>query len=90
MSREDARTIWQAGVDAVRPEPLVEKAVWNEAAILAAPRVLVVGAGKAGPGMARGLESALAGRLDRVAGLVNVPEGMTADLKRIKLHAARP
>ena len=90
MSREDARTIWQAGVDAVRPEPLVEKAVWNEPAILSAPRVLVVGAGKAGPGMARGLECGLAGRIDRVEGLVNVPEGMTADLMRIKLHAARP
>jgi hydroxypyruvate reductase/glycerate 2-kinase len=90
MSRADAQAIWQAAVDAVRPAPLVDAAVREEAAIFAAPRVLVVGAGKAGPGMAWGLEAALADRLDRVSGLVNVPEGMTAPLGRIRLHAARP
>jgi hydroxypyruvate reductase/glycerate 2-kinase len=90
MSRADAQAIWQAAVDAVRPAPLVEAAVREEAAIFAAPRVIVVGAGKAGPGMAVGLETALAGRLERVEGLVNVPEGMTAPLRRVRLHAARP
>ena len=90
MSREHALAIWQSAVDAVRPAPLVEAAVRAEAAILAAPRVLVVGAGKAGPGMASGLEAALADRLERVEGLVNVPEGLTAPLKRVRLHAARP
>lgn len=90
MSREHALTIWTAAVDAVRPEPLVRAAAEVESAILDAPRVLVVGAGKAGPGMAAGLEAALADRLDRVEGLVNVPAGMTAPLKRIRLHAARP
>jgi hydroxypyruvate reductase/glycerate 2-kinase len=90
MSREHATAIWQAAVDAVRPEPLVRAAVESDRAIREAPRVIVVGAGKAGPGMAAGLEAALADRLDRVEGLVNVPAGMTADLKRIRLHAARP
>ena len=90
MSREQALAIWQAAVDAVRPEPLVEAALRNEDEIRAAPRILVVGAGKAGPGMALGLEAALADRLDRVEGLVNVPEGLTAPLKRVRLHAARP
>ncbi|MBA4063200.1 MAG: glycerate kinase [Isosphaera sp.] len=90
MSRERAVEIWRAAVDAVRPGPLVEAAVRGEAAVSAAPRVLVVGAGKAGPGMAAGLETALADRLDRVEGLVNVPAGMTADLRRVRLHAARP
>jgi hydroxypyruvate reductase/glycerate 2-kinase len=90
MSRAHARAIWQAAVDAVRPEPLVEQALRTEAAIRAAPRILVVGAGKAGPGMATGLEAALADRLDRVEGLVNVPEGMSAPLRRVRLHAARP
>jgi glycerate 2-kinase len=90
MSREHALAIWKAAVDAVRPEPLVEAAVRAEAAILAAPRILVVGAGKAGPGMAVGLEAALGDHLGRVEGLVNVPEGMTAPLKRVRLHAARP
>ncbi|MBX9622363.1 MAG: DUF4147 domain-containing protein, partial [Gemmataceae bacterium] len=54
------------------------------------PRVLVVGAGKAGAGMAAGLEAALADRLDRVDGLVNVPDGTQAPLKRVRLHPARP
>ena len=90
MSREHALAIWTAAVDAVRPEPLVRAAVEAERAILDAPRVLVVGAGKAGPGMAAGLEAALADRLDRVEGLVNVPAGMTAPLRRIRLHPARP
>ena len=90
MSREHALSIWKAAVDAVRPEPLVAAAVSADAAILAAPRVIVVGAGKAGPGMALGVEAALADRLNLVEGLVNVPEGMSAALKRIRLHAARP
>ena len=90
MSREHALAIWNAAVDAARPEPLVRAAVEAERAILDAPRVLVVGAGKAGAGMAAGLEAALADRLDRVEGLVNVPAGMSAPLKRIRLHAARP
>jgi glycerate 2-kinase len=90
MSREHALSIWKAAVDAVRPEPLVEAALRNEPAVRTAPRVLVVGAGKAGPGMAVGLERALADRLDRVEGLVNVPEGMTATLACVRLHPARP
>ena len=90
MSREHALQIWKAAVDAVRPAPLVMQAILAEESIRAAPRILVVGAGKAGPGMAVGLESALADRLDRVEGLVNVPAGMSADLKRIRLHTARP
>jgi len=90
MSREHALSIWQAAVDAVRPEPLVAAALQGEHDIRAAPRILVVGAGKAGAGMALGLEAALADRLDRVEGLVNVPEGSTAPLKRVRLHPARP
>lgn len=90
MSREHALAIWHAAVDAVRPEPLVEAAVRAEPAIREAARILVVGAGKAGPGMAAGLEAALADRLDHVEGLVNVPEGMTAPLRKVRLHAARP
>lgn len=90
MSRDHALAIWNAAVDAVRPEPLVRKAVEAERWLREAPRVIVVGAGKAGPGMAAGLEAALADRLDRVEGLLNVPAGMTAPLKRVRLHAARP
>ena len=90
MSREHALAIWRAAVDAVRPEPLVELALRREETIRSARRILVVGAGKAGPGMAAGLEAALADQLDRVEGLVNVPEGMTVPLNRLRLHSARP
>jgi glycerate 2-kinase len=90
MSRENAMRIWQGAIDAVQPEPLVQRAVEAEPAIRSAPRVIVVGAGKAGPGMAAGLEAALADRLERVEGLVNVPAGMSANLKRVRLHVARP
>jgi hydroxypyruvate reductase/glycerate 2-kinase len=89
MSREHALAIWQAAVDAVRPEPLVEAALSDRREIRSAPRILVVGAGKAGPGMARGLELALDDRLDRVEGLVSVPAGTTLPLDRIRLHTAR-
>jgi hydroxypyruvate reductase/glycerate 2-kinase len=40
--------------------------------------------------MAAGLEAALADRLDRVEGVVNVPEGSTRPLQRVRLRAARP
>jgi glycerate 2-kinase len=90
MSREHALAIWHAAVEVVRPEPLVRATLEAERTIRTAPRVIVVGAGKAGPGMAAGLEAAFTGRLDRVEGLLNVPAGMTAPLKRIRLHPARP
>ncbi len=90
MSREHAMSIWRAALDAVRPEPLVRAAIDAMAEIRDSPRILVVGAGKAGAGMATGVEAALADTLDKVEGLVNVPAGMFADLKRIRLHAARP
>ena len=89
-AREQAVAIWRAAVEAVRPEPLVAAAVARELDRLGPARILVVGAGKAGAGMAQGLEAALADHLDRVVGLVNVPAGMTAPVRRVRLHAARP
>ena len=93
--RQHAIDIWAAGVDAVRPRPLVVQAIrglpaGDRAAIDSAPRVLVVGCGKAGAEMAAGLEEALASRLDALHGLVNVPAGSNTELKRIRLNAARP
>ncbi|MFO0847783.1 MAG: DUF4147 domain-containing protein [Gemmataceae bacterium] len=93
--RADALAVWAAGVGAVRPESLVAGAIsafpddW-QTALTRAPRIIVVGGGKAGAGMAAGLEAALTEHLDRVVGLLNVPEGVTADLRRIELHPARP
>ncbi len=40
--------------------------------------------------MAAELEAALAGELDKVEGIVNVPEGTVRPLMKIRLHPARP
>jgi hydroxypyruvate reductase/glycerate 2-kinase len=93
--REHARSIWQAAVDAARPQPLIAAALADPAAPLRealhlARRVVVVGAGKAGAAMSAAVEEALADRLDRVTGLVNVPAGAVRRLRAIRLHAGRP
>jgi glycerate 2-kinase len=89
---EVARSIWWAAVAAADPVRAVAAALPNE--ILPAEgdsgRLLVVGGGKAGAGMAQGVENGLPSALDRIEGLVNVPEGATACLRRIRLHVARP
>src|SRR5439155_13464201 len=88
-----ARRIWQAAVDAVRPEDLIPRAVTEPAlaqALRDARRILVVGGGKAGAAMSAAVEQALADRLDRVEGVVNVPADAVRPLRRIRLHAARP
>jgi glycerate 2-kinase len=95
LLREHARAIWQAAVAAVDPFTLVREALAHPDGalrmLLAGPgRVLVVGAGKAGAAMAAGVEAALADRLDRVRGVVNVPANSVRPLKAIRLHAARP
>src|SRR5207244_3332725 len=78
-----------------QPKDLVYSALRDPALPLAtaveqAPRIVVVGAGKAGAAMAAGVETALDDRLSRVEGLVNIPAGMERELQRIRLHAARP
>lgn len=53
-----------------------------------------MGAGKAGAAMAAAVEAALANRLDRIEGIVNVPADAipshTLPARRIRLNAARP
>lgn len=91
--RDDATAIWDAARRAADPAALVRAAVAADprfAAVRAAPKVIVVGAGKAGAAMAGGLEAALADRLDALVGLVNVPEGGYPPTSRIRLHPARP
>jgi hydroxypyruvate reductase/glycerate 2-kinase len=80
-------------VDAARPEELLPAAVAEPllaAALDRAPRILVVGGGKAGAAMSAAVETALAGRFDRIEGIVNVPAESVRSLQRIHLHAARP
>lgn len=101
--RDDALAIWQAGVDAVRSDRLVLDTVHVDGDQLVVGdqilplteirRIVVVGCGKAGAGMAAGLEAALGERVldeKRVEGWVNVPEDCVRPLDRIHLHGARP
>jgi hydroxypyruvate reductase len=56
-------------------------------------RIVVVGAGKAGAGMAEGVESVFGSELmaeKQLTGWVNVPADCVRTLERIHLHAARP
>lgn len=100
---EMALRIWRAGVDAVRGDALVEAAVaveegsfWFddvEVPLKSFRRLVVVGAGKAGAGMARGFEAALGEKLlaeKQVQGWVNVPDPCVERLSRIHLFGARP
>lgn len=100
--RDDAIAIWQAGVDAVRSDRLVRdvllrerdrlKVCDQEFSLSRLRRIVVVGAGKAGAGMAAGVEEALGDELvdEKVSGWVNVPADCLRPLRKIHLHAARP
>jgi glycerate 2-kinase len=99
---EDALAIWRAGVAAVESQALVQRQIHVEKERLlvagidwpvsATGRVLVVGAGKAGAGMAAGVEAAVAGTplAARLSGWVNVPADCVRELPHIRLHPARP
>ena len=84
--RRDALRIWQAGLDSVRSERLVREALRVEGPVLVVGqqrlrldgirRIAVVGAGKAGAGMAAAVEEILGPRLmeeKQLVGWVNVP-----------------
>lgn len=101
--RRDALRIWQAGVDAVRSDRLIRAHVrLEDRDLLLGPerialdsigRIAVVGAGKAGAGMAAALEEVLGPQLldqKQLVGWVNVPEDCVRPLRRIRLYAARP
>ena len=101
--RRDARAIWDAAVAAVDSEHLVREAVRVEGSDLSigdegfdlagVREIVVVGCGKAGAGMAAGVEAALGPRLaaeKRLHGWVNVPADCVRPLAHLHLHAARP
>src|SRR4051812_50143406 len=101
--REDALAIWKAGVDAVRSDRLVHETVHvdgrrlligdKELDLTKIRRIAVVGAGKAGAGVAPALEDALGEPLmsrKQLAGWGNVPADCVRKLSRIHLHPARP
>ncbi len=99
----DAIRIWKAGIAAVQPEEVLPRQVqvtgnWllvgdSQIDLTSIRRIAVVGGGKAGTGMVRGLERALGERVlaeKRVAGWVNVPSGTVAPTSAIPLHVGRP
>ena len=100
--REHALKIWQAGVDAVNSERLVRNHVSVDSRFLRVcdqqiplqdlRHIEVVGAGKAGAVMARGIEAALQQIPPSItlSGWVNVPADCVTSLRHIHLHAARP
>ena len=100
--RDDALAIWRAGVDAVRSEQLVRNAIQLERDELVIcnerlplnrlERIAVVGAGKAGAGMASAVEEVLGEELvrEKLTGWVNVPADCVRSLTSIPLHPARP
>ena len=104
---EHARLIWQAGVNAVDSNRLVRNVVSVSGQFLSIAdesfdleqlsRIVVVGAGKAGAGMAAAVENVLSedalrssGVSCELTGWVNVPADCVRPLPRIHLHAARP
>jgi hydroxypyruvate reductase len=106
--RDDALRIWQAGLEAVRSERLTKEHVRVDGRTLVftghaadelrvdlsgTRRVVVVGAGKAGGGMAAALEEMFGPKVaaeTQLTGWVNVPADCVRPLTRIHLHAARP
>ena len=92
-TREQAREIWDAAVAAADPVRLVRDALDGpelRPVVERAARILVLGGGKAGAAMTAGVEAALAHRLDRVSGVVNVPEGAARPTRAVRLHGGRP
>ncbi len=105
---DDALRIWQAGLAAVRSDQLVRQNLrvnghWllfgsddgplHELDLRSIDRIAVVGAGKAGAGMAAAVEDVLGPPLmnaKQLVGWINVPADCVTTLQRIHLHAARP
>lgn len=102
LLRDKALAIWRAGVDAVLPGALLRRVMacdgrWLTIAsqqfdLQAVERIVVVGAGKAGAGMAAAVEEILGPQIvaRKVSGWVNVPADCVRPLGAIHLHAARP
>lgn len=101
--RRDALQIWQAGLRSVDSTRLVQRAVEREGARLwvcdepielgPVRRIAIVGAGKAGAGMAAGLLETLGPEIiaeKHVTGWINVPADCVRSLPPLTLHPARP
>lgn len=100
--RDDAISIWRAGVAAVSADTLVRNYLSRDSdtlkvgersfALSQLGRIAVVGAGKAGAGMAAAVEAVLGPEItcSKVIGWINVPADCVRPLQKIVLHPARP
>jgi len=104
--RDTALAIWHAGLEAVKADRLILENVRVEDSHLVigrnadlvidlhhVGRLLVIGAGKAGAGMVRGIERAIPESLAHeksLTGWVNVPEDCVEPTRWVHLHPARP
>jgi hydroxypyruvate reductase len=98
--RQHALQIWHAAVAAVRSDELVRQAMHVDGGRLVIDdepidlttvrRIAVVGAGKAGAGMAAAVEETLDREGKEVVGWVNVPADCVRTLRHVTLHPARP
>lgn len=97
----DLLSIWKSGVSAVDSRRLVSSNIAimgntfrvgdSEWVKKEGARICIVGAGKAGAGMAAGVEDMLPPDwLELTTGWVNVPDDCVIPLKTIHLHGARP
>ena len=106
LGRDHAIEIWTAGLKAVQADTLVQRwvrvtqrqiefGVPTELTLDLASvcKIVVVGAGKAGAGMAAGLENAIpeeVAQAKQLTGWVNVPNDCVRPTRWIHLHGARP
>ena len=101
-ARSDVKTIWHAGIEAVRADRLVKKALRREGNHLSlgdssidltqCRHIAVVGGGKGAAHMATAVEKVLGPKLveEKVSGWINVPADCLTDTQKVHLHAARP
>jgi glycerate 2-kinase len=95
--KKDALQIFRAALRASDPLQAVLRHLRFDGRVLIAgrrkyvlshfDRILVIGAGKASAAMASAVEHLLGGRV--TGGLVNVPDGVSARLRRVRLQSAR-
>src|ERR1700719_976845 len=95
LARSHAMAIWRSALEAATPRRFIRAVLEDpkspaRAAFGLARRILVVGGGKAAGAMSAALEAALPEYLDRLEGLVNVPDDCVRPLRKIRLHGARP
>jgi len=94
--RQDARTIFNAGLEAVDPKEAVKRYMQRDGQTLIVDKqkydlnqfdkIYVVGGGKAGASMAAAIEDILDDRITE--GFVNVKYGYTARSEKIRIHEA--